>query len=162
MSDKQVYLAGPITGLGFDDAVTWREWVIERLDGAAVCKSPMRLKDHLKTVDNFDPRGEAGNRLSTAHAIFARDAWDVRESNIMLAYLGGSTVASVGTCVEYGIAHATGTYIITVMPDNEVIPHDTGGSQTRSTNPHDHAFIHQASALVVPTLDEACRIIEAL
>lgn len=162
---KQVYLAGPITGLDWAGAVDWREWVERQLKKEAVCKSPMRLKEGLKQVTEFAPHGYDDSIVSTSQAIFRRDIFDVRTSDIILGYLKGAEVASVGTMIEYGIAFQAEKYIITVLPDEERehpgTPREPGLERT-VLNPHDHAFVEQASSVIVPDLREAIRIVEAL
>ena len=46
---KQVYLAGPITGLTFEGCTDWRDYAIASLaDNAIKGLSPMRAKEFLK------------------------------------------------------------------------------------------------------------------
>ena len=160
-----VYLAGPITGLDWEGATDWREWVERKLGKAAICKSPMRLKDGLKEVTEFAPHGYDDSIVSTSDAIFRRDVWDVRNCDVVLGNLAGAEIASVGTMIEYGIGWQAGKYILTVLPPEERehpgTPREPGVERTLK-NPHDHAFVEQTSSVIVPSLHEAVRIIKAL
>jgi nucleoside 2-deoxyribosyltransferase len=158
---KKVYLAGAITHHSYDGANGWREHVSERLEHCAICKSPMRLKDHLKDVKKFGPHGTLSG-ISSNRAIFGRDSWDVRQCDIVLVNVKGLEVASVGTLIEMGIAHAEGKLILLVIGEDEWTIRTPGVEATPTTNPFDHVFVHQVSDIVVHDLEEAIEIIEAL
>lgn len=60
-----VYLAGPITGLGFDGATDWRVEAKNLLGARGIpTASPMRAKDYLAEMDNLADAYLDGHPLS--------------------------------------------------------------------------------------------------
>lgn len=146
-----VYLAGPITGMTYDAATQWREDVALNLPTGMRGISPMRGKEYLKTLvpDNLPSVLKDGTLpMSGARAIFSRDTFDIRRSDVVLANLRGADRVSVGTVFELGYAHALGKTVIVVM--------EAAG------NPHDHPFVREAATFVVGTTDEALALMRSL
>ena len=92
----QVYLAGPITGCSYGNAVSWREWVKDELKEEFICLSPMRAKDYLVEVndisksyesDRHDALPRIGEILSCNKGINRRDSWDCRTADLVLMNL---------------------------------------------------------------------------
>lgn len=131
----KVYLAGPISGLTYDDCTRWREVAASFLKGVGVeTRSPMRDKKQFDTgerlTDRFDGEMDA----------VAQDLTDIQEVDFVLANFTGCEKVSIGTCCEIGYAHALEKPIITVLPKG---------------NLHDHLFINEMSAVVYDTLSQA-------
>lgn len=147
-----IYAAGPIMGLSYDESVNWRDDAAEWLEINApdtLLLSPMRAKWLLRNVKEMvaNPQIEEDGPLS-AHTMFSRDVSDVRRSNVLLANLRGSRQASIGTCIEIGIAHELQTPIVAVMTSADV---------------HWHMFVREAATVILPTLEDGLRwIVEVL
>lgn len=144
---KTCYLAGPIAGLDYTDAVTWRTAAIQRLKEAGIQgRSPMRSKEFL-AGRKLTNQGCEENPLSSQKGIVTRDHFDVRTSDVILMNLSAATRLSLGSAVEIGWASAYKKPIVTVLDlDN-------------TANPHTHAFVRELSGYIVPTLDEALDIV---
>ncbi len=154
-----LYLAGPITGLGYSDALDWREEVRTRLASSAPhveCVDPMRAKQHLAEVESIGPHGHAGGLLNS-HAVVARDMWDVDRCEVMLLNLTGARQISIGSMVELGRASARGKFVIVVLS-----PEETGDAADAGRNPHDHLFVFELASMVAPSIDEALVVIESI
>ncbi len=149
-----VYLAGPITGLTFRGASRWRAEFTEALKRANESHryprtthlhplSPMRDKDQFIC----DPRQVLPSTWDEGKAAVHRDLLDIRRSDAVLVNLLGASRVSLGTMCELGYAYAERKFILVVMePDN----------------PHDHVFVTELASQIVPTLDDALRVLGAL
>lgn len=141
-----VYLAGPIAGCTFDEAVDWRLGAAARLEHFGVrCLSPMRAKDALRgTQIGRDFHEYASNGpFFTSRGIMERDSTDVRRCDAMLVNLLGTTTLTTGTVMELGWAWW------------ERIPRIVAVEEIG--NVHDrHPMVHEAiGGLRFPTLDAA-------
>lgn len=146
----KVYLAGPITGCTYDGCTDWRDTIKKTLENIGVAAySPMRHKEHLLGSTSIeDAYGEgAAALMSSQRAIFVRDKWDVMNCDILLVNLLGAERVSIGTMFEMAWANNEEKLIITVI-DNK--------------NMHDHSFVREASGWIVPSLGQACEIINKL
>ncbi len=138
-----VYLAGPIADLDYDISNAWRTYAIEYLaDFGIRGRSPLRGKEFLKgTVITIDAYKDA---MASDNGIVARDRYDVRNSDMVLANLLDPPGRGIGTAVEFGWADAFGTPVVTVMEEEG--------------NPYDHPFIRGLSGYRVETLEEGLHI----
>jgi nucleoside 2-deoxyribosyltransferase len=148
----RVYLAGPITGLTYGGATSWREYVTSVFaeEGAGLIEvlSPMRGKDFiLKRIGAEERLAQTYDvPLSTGKALVGRDRHDVQNSDVVLFNLSGAEKVSIGSMFEYGWADAARKLIVTVMEDGNV---------------HDHAFIREVSHYLVSDIEQAIDIILA-
>lgn len=126
---KTVYLAGPMTGHSYDDVITSRDSIWRLFDD-----SDIALLDPMRGITESQ---YALNGINT-RKIVARDLYDVRTCDAVLADFRMATKTSIGSCIELGYAHALGKPIVTLMGED---------------NPHWHAFINEISMHV--TEDEA-------
>lgn len=143
---SKVYLAGPITGLTFDESEDWRremQAAFSEIGVAAV--SPLRGKNYLKDVGKISGGQDYPHPMSTDKGVINRDAHDVRTSDLVIANVLGAEVASPGTCVEIGIALEAKVPTIVVM-------------EADGSNPHDRHMIRGAVGWVVHDLDDAFKI----
>ncbi len=146
-----VYLAGPISGKSYRDAVGWREYATKRLAEHGITGiSPMRMKVYLGSEPVLKQSYEE-HVLSSAKGITARDRWDSKRCDVLLANLAeakrdehGQELASIGTVME--IAWAEGPVVL-VAPDGSL---------------HRHAMLVQTASFVVTTLDEGIAVCIAL
>lgn len=117
----KAYLAGPIYGLSWDGATSWREDAARRLwEFGVQGLSPLRAKDYLKDEDKIAHHYGDIHPLSSPKGLTTRDRNDVRTSDLVIAYLKGAEVASMGTCVEFGWADAWRKPIIMIAEEGDL------------------------------------------
>jgi hypothetical protein len=143
----KVYLAGPITGLSWDDATAWRKQVASELEPLGItCYSPLRAKNYLshlnKLADNYPDFG-----LSTPKGITTRDRWDAMRCDVCFVNFLGATKVSIGTVMEIAWADSKRIPIVIAMEKD---------------NPHQHSMIIESVGFVCPTLEEAIHTTKAL
>lgn len=151
MSKPSVYLAGPIRGLNYDDATSWRERARIHLKEAGIdAFSPMRAKNYLKNDKNIDSSDSNYEMfpLSVPPAVVCRDFNDCTKRDALIVYLLGAKAVSIGTVFEIAWAYQKRIPVILVME--------------KSGNPHEHMFIRQCANFQVETLDEAIFIAKAV
>jgi nucleoside 2-deoxyribosyltransferase len=104
-----VYLAGPITGLTYDEAVGWRAQVRHEFAQSGIeCFSPLRgqrylqtageLSAHARDIAHLDPMVEGSS-------IFYRDRADVENCDLIFINLIGAKQPAVGTAMEAAFAN---------------------------------------------------------
>lgn len=148
-NNKSVYLAGPITGLTYQDADEWRDKACEFLahhyiDGL----SPMRGKQYLRALGRLSASCQqegALGVLSTPKAIMTRDFRDVMTSDCLLVNFLGATKISVGTVMEIAWAYQLHKPVVVCMEE-------TG-------NPHEHAMLGEATGFRVPSVEEGLAVV---
>lgn len=143
----KVYLAGPITGLTFEEATL--DFITRanqlRTLGYEVLH-PFTGKAHLRNhVGAFLPSGH--DSISSDHAIIERDRWMVSQANIIYMNLSGAKRVSIGSMFELAWAHDRGAHTIVVM---------------ESDNIHQHAFVKEAADIMFSTTEEAFLYLESL
>lgn len=142
MKRQTIYLAGPISGLGYNEVTDWRDAVKARLDGPLYhCLSPMRGKEALREIKDFQAAAENKHAI-WVHELYERDRYDVMRSDILFVNLLDAKKVSIGTMFEIAWGYQTGKFILTIMEDG---------------NCHHHGFVHMASSIIVPTVDRACQ-----
>ena len=147
-----MYGAGPITGLDYDGAQSWRDYAKEKLAEKGVkLVSPLRAKDYLRGIPALTADcagyGEL-NCMSSPRGIMTRDHYDATRADAILVNLLGATRVSIGTVMEIAWAWDNGVPVVVAMEE-------TG-------NPHEHAMITEAIGFRVTTLDEAIHVIAAI
>lgn len=108
-SNGIVYLAGPIAGLHYDEAVDWRRKVTQELFNKGImCLSPMRNKEFLEgQVIDRDTNFQDQFPLGRPEGLTARDRFDVMRSDLILMNMMDSEDRiSIGSCIEIGWADA--------------------------------------------------------
>lgn len=145
MKDYLVYLAGPITGLTYEGASDWREWVAARFPAYIVAVSPLRGKDYLPRgtalADHYEPA------LSTTKGITTRDRFDVMRADLILVNFLGATRVSIGTVMEIAWADMLRKPIVVAMEPGNI---------------HEHGMLKESSGFIVPSLEEAIEVIKAV
>lgn len=119
---KTIYLAGPITGLNYDDARNgWRKTFANILKAREAnhihCFSPMREKEFLEKDQCIEGTAdyESLHGFGTPQGILTRDHNDVHNCDVMVANFTGAKKVSIGTCVEFGFAHSYRKPAIIIM-----------------------------------------------
>lgn len=143
MSEKIVYLYGPITGLTFDGAQDWRTWMSDELAKHGIkAISPLRFKDYLSSLKTISGHGREYadmGVLSTASAVLSRDKFDVLRADMLAGNFLGADRVSIGSMFEQAWAHEKHTPIAAaVEPEG---------------NPHDHMFFNQTLGFKVGSLE---------
>lgn len=143
-----VYLAGPITGLEFDNAQDWRYRVAQELAGAGIdAFSPLRAKEYLRSEGPLEDQYLDLHPLSSGRGIMTRDRYDCTQRDMVLVNLLGATRVSIGTVMEIAWADLARKPIVCVM---------------EADNIHRHAMLNEAVGFEVRTLDEAVLITKAI
>jgi nucleoside 2-deoxyribosyltransferase len=150
----QVYLAGPITGLTYDEGNDWRVAVQAELQAVGIIGwSPLRAKHFLREIGVLDAAGTPDsayiglNPLSEPKGIMTRDRFDTTRSDMVLMNLVGATRVSIGTMIEAGWADAARVPLVVAMEEDNV---------------HRHAMLNEAAGFIVPTLEEAVAVVKAV
>ena len=151
LTQQVVYLAGPMSGLKFEDAQAWRSEATESLHKL---KDP-RTKKPLYHVLNplrghadfrgkmFTPTGGFDDD-SAAKVDIRRDRYDVLRCDIVYANLLGATKTgkvSIGTVFELVWGVESDKFILVIMEGKQ--------------NPHWHSFVRDAASIMVPTQADA-------
>jgi nucleoside 2-deoxyribosyltransferase len=145
----KVYLAGPIYGLSWDGASSWREEATRFLREYGIQGlSPLRAKDYLKDEEKLAHHYGDIHPLSSPKGLTTRDRNDVRTSDLVIAYLKGADVASMGTCVEFGWADAWRKPIIMVADEGDL--HEQ------------HGMLSEIAGYKVPVLGDAVELAAAI
>lgn len=148
MTQPQVYLAGPITGLTYDDGNSWREQAAKELEqDGIIAWSPLRAKEYLRNYGVMEAQGYFDKVLSNAKGITTRDRWDCMRADVVLANFEGASHVSIGSVMELGWADAARVPIVAVIEEGNV---------------HNHAMIEQVCGFIVPFLAEAIDVVKAL
>lgn len=153
---KNVYLAGPITGLSYADARNgWRKEISEKLEPHIKSWSPMRYKSFLEGHEKLDgnPDMYFDSLFASAKSITHRDRYDISHCDAMVANLLGTKEPSIGTCIEFGWADASRTPLIMIVE-----PYLEG----KKTNPHQHAMLFEMASYIVHSIDDAVKVTNAL
>lgn len=156
LTQHQVYLAGPITGLNYGACTDWRKYAKQQLESAGIqaWSSPMRGKEYLETVARDKPFTADGNAyssmgpLSSDRGIVTRDRWDATRCDVILVNFLGAKQVSIGTVFEIAWADLSRIPVVCCMEP-------TG-------NPHEHGFIKEAIGFRVETLDYGIDIVKAI
>lgn len=146
-----VYLAGPITGLSYDEGQDWRARAITHLAAHGINGlSPLRAKEYLRALPTLSGTGDEYAHmgvLSTARGVMTRDRFDATRCDVLLVNLLGATRVSIGTVMEIAWADLKRTPIVVAMEPG---------------NPHEHMMISEAIGFRVASLDEALHVVVAV
>lgn len=143
-----VYLAGPIAGQTYDSATDWRDRATNYLNNDSVeCLSPLRGKYFLQGAGVLGSQVYDESPLTTAKGINRRDMFDCLRSTCVLVNLSGTSMVSIGTCMEIAWCFQKQIPAVVVMEKNNV---------------HQHVMIQDCSAYIVETLDEGLRLVKLL
>lgn len=147
MTKPSVYLAGPITGVSWNGATSWRDDATTWLVPEITAFSPLRRKDYLIGSESISPSYEEWP-LSSSRGLMTRDRFDCFNRDMILAYLLGALKISIGTVMEIAWGDMGRKPIVIVME--------------QSGNVHDHPMIREAAGYIVPTLEEAVAVCRAV
>ncbi len=148
---RNVYLAGPITGLTYAEArQTWRHEIVKHFASHILPYSPMRVVSALQPEQGLSDRKDASGvrGMLVNRAILGRDETDLRNAHAMVANFLGAERASLGTVAEMGMAHVLRVPVILVME--------------KKGNIHEHPFVTSIAYERVDTLWDAAQIVNHL
>lgn len=156
MVSKTVYLAGPISGLTYDEATGWRHAAQEVLAKSGIkAISPLSAAVHLRnhkgllTDCEIVPGLECVvQAMSTPTGVVTRDKFYCLNTDVMILNLLGSKRVSIGSMVEVGWANARNIPIVLVMEE-------TG-------NFHEHAFVTECCQFRTTNVSDALHIVKAI
>lgn len=152
----KVYLAGPITGLSYEEARHgWRPAYSGLLNSAIKPLSPMRQEGHLAEIKKIAAHGYESNPLSSSRGIIAKDLLDIERCDLVVFNFLGAKKVSIGSVWEMGYAKKCGKPIILVIEER---PHP----DMLSENPHDHLFVTDTADFTCRNVREAADITNAL
>ena len=146
---KEIYLAGPITGLSYQEITEWRDHVTKQLaDVGITCYSPMRGKEYLSQETSVK---DSYNQYihTTQRTIFARDHYDATKRDLLFVNFLNTKRVSIGTVMEIAWAYQADVPIVLVLgPQNE----------DGWMNVHHHSMLLEACPFTVPTLEDGIDI----
>jgi hypothetical protein len=141
ISSKSLFLAGPLTGISYGDALDWRQYVERRLPSDVIAFSALRGKEYV-AKEAVLKDAYPDHLLSTPQGTITRDRFDVSRCDALFVNFLKSDRVSIGTIMEMAWADASRIPIILVMEKGNI---------------HDHAFVRQVAAFITDDLDEAIR-----
>lgn len=97
--NKRIYLAGPISGLSYDESrFGWRNQIATLIDPSIDLYSPMRHKDHLAGETSLAASDIETHVISTNKGIIARDRMDcVQADALIVNFIGAQRVSIVSS-----------------------------------------------------------------
>jgi nucleoside 2-deoxyribosyltransferase len=141
------YLAGPMSGLTYEEAMTWRIYTIEKLK-PIIGLSPVRDCEQFKnTTFTQIVAPEHMDSLHTPRGIMIRDRNDVYRADVVFINFLNAKKVSIGTVMEVAWANRLHKPIVCAIEDN---------------NPHNHDLILQAIDYRVDSVDEGIRVIKSI
>lgn len=145
----KIYLAGPISGLGYEEVSNYFESTYDKLTQWNYnVFSPMRGKSQLRTEIEFKAHGYENVPVATNHAIFDRDRWMVKSADVVYANLTNSgDRISIGTMMELAWAFDSGKHVIVAMQDDNI---------------HQHAFVLEAAHIIFNSHEDAMDYLKSL
>jgi nucleoside 2-deoxyribosyltransferase len=136
----KVYLAGPISGRGYNEVIQFFGYRMEMLSKAGyevLC--PMVGKANLTNENSFKAYGYQ-YPVSTNHAIFERDKWMAQSADIVLVDLSLAKQVSIGTMFELAWTSFLGKHTIVVMQPGNI---------------HEHCFVKEAADIIFENPNDA-------
>lgn len=139
VKEYDVYLAGRIANLSYDEAIANRTGLIKKLKEVGIkCRTPMRGKQHLQSVQKIT--GDAFKNGLTINEVIQRDLSDVEKVDAMVVLTGDD--ASWGTAGEFYYA----TWI-SHTPTLVIAKNHIGG------------WMEHYATRIVPDFDSAVRVL---
>jgi hypothetical protein len=141
MSKMTVYLGGPIRGLSYFEAISWRLAAEERLSDVGMrCLSPMRGKELIKDEEKITDSYEDLKGYSSKD-IFSRDKFDVSRSDILLFNFTNRKVSIIGSLFELAWGHLLGKYCVVAVDKESIYAK--------------HPFVKESASIMFENIEEA-------
>lgn len=144
MRKLKCYLAGPVAGLTWAEAIGWRRKFAAQLRRNGF--EPLVPCEAEKAAEDMGPLPAADNEAPgcSNFEVFRRDVRLLEEADVLVVNLRGAKERSIGTAWEIGWAWAQSLPIIAVVQPGDV---------------NWHCFVEQ-SCTIVPTLGMALRMLK--
>lgn len=145
----KIYLAGPISGLSYEEVYSYFKTTKDELEKWNYhVLSPMTAKRELRTEFEFKSHGYEDIPVATNHAIFNRDRWMVKQSDIVYANLTncGERV-SIGTMMELAWAFDNNKHVVVAIQEENI---------------HNHSFVLEAAHVTFKTHKEAIEYLKRI
>ena len=144
----RIYLAGPISGCGFEKCTDWRKTFTDLMPESVQCLSPMRGKEFLRDLGAIEGDYPELGPLATSRGIMTRDFFDCTRSDIVLVnFLESGDRVSIGTCMEVAWAYMARKPLIMISKPNNV---------------HNHPMMAEATGYRVETLEDAAYVCQTI
>jgi nucleoside 2-deoxyribosyltransferase len=144
----KVYLAGPISGLRYGNAQSWRDYVKDGLARLGIVGySPLRAQEFLEDYGTLTESEYPDHVITSADAIMVRDHWDVQTSDAVFVNLLDTVQVTIGTVMELAWAYAYRKPTVLLMDEKNI---------------HDHAMVRKAGIFRARTLDEGVDLTRAI
>ncbi len=142
MKNLKVYCAHPISGLTWDAVVDYYNGIKAKLEDIGLdVFQPMTGKGEIRSeVNGRFQSVDFKSAVASNHAIFERDQWMVRNSDILYLDLTGADAVSIGCMMELAWAALLGKYTVVVMEKGNI---------------HRHAFVVEAADIFFDNEDAA-------
>lgn len=136
-----IYCVRPISGRLVKEMFEYYDSVVPELRkyGYRVFHPAMNKEWLRRFSGNANPKGY-NHSTTNGKAIFGRDYWMVRQSDIVYADLTDAKIPSIGSCFELAWAHELGKHVVVAMEDDNV---------------HQHVFVNAAADIVFNTPEKA-------
>jgi nucleoside 2-deoxyribosyltransferase len=145
---KKVYLAGPISGLTYDECTRWRDEArVALLPHGIECYSPMRNKAFLREVGTIE-QSYPGYALSGDRAIMTRDHHDTTTADAVLVNLLGTARVTIGTVMEIAWAWDRKIPVVAVIEP--------------AGNLHDHPMVREAIGFRTRSVADAVEVVRSV
>jgi nucleoside 2-deoxyribosyltransferase len=149
MSDRSIYLAGPIAGNTKAEANNWRGYMTNKLADMGIRGiSPLRCEP---LIGDRYGMGYEDPKFGTARAIASKNLYDVQSCDMTLCYFPEDVTAkygvSLGTVVELAWAKALAKPTILVTLNKKLLT---------------HPVIDSCCGWKLPTLEDALDVIEGI
>lgn len=150
MTDRYIYLAGPIAGCNQGQANDWREYVTQKLSGIPgniKGISPLRCEPIVGEVYEL---GYEDPKFGTSRAISSKNLFDTLNCDMVLAFFPkemNDKRPSIGTILEVGWAHGLRKTVIVVTDDPYY---------------QNHPVLDTCASWKLDNLDDAVEVIEGV
>jgi hypothetical protein len=133
-----IYLCGSMTGLTHDQIGAYYRETVAALPEWMTPIAPLRDKDILKNAgalraSDYDEGAYGEGIMLTTRGIFARDSFDVRRSDALLADFSRANRVSIGSMFEIAWAQQQGKPIVIIMDKDGL---------------HDHPFVRASTPFI--------------
>lgn len=146
MLQKKVYLAGPISGLTFDESDRWRHELTRMLPSFIKTIWPMAGEDVAFGLGRLSDEQPA-TLLSNGKALLIKDEFYVREADMVVANFIGAPKISIGTQWECAWSFILRKPLCVIIDHNNI---------------NQHCFLREGAGWVVDNLVDARKIVTGI